>query len=463
MNRQTPSDEFESAILSHYDRCRAESPNVRSAILDAWESQPRATPPRRFSWGSRVLGTVAVLLMVAAGLSVWESRSAPELFGADDLPERLVKVDNFRMSGWQIVAAPPDSGQEDTRLPVEFIVERPGRFRHTFHGISENGKQQTIITGMRICDGHTEMMIQQTMSGYMQVPVHPLDAALKTEEIAQGLVLAMVIGPPDLRYHPEGKAPVKGIPCDLYVGSLGEDTRIEMWLNPRTGWPERVVHSRKGQKGNWVHVMEIDEVAVNSQLPESTFTFIPPKGYVDLMAKHRPPAKDGDPQSLDQPAATLTMQENSSAHSQDQSLAVWHCFRLESESALIIWKRTAPAPDANGDRDWLHGLTLEYRSGEPARPLVQAWATPPEPEQWLWSIVRAADGKPLGRGTIGMELRGDRFQLKNGLIPLEFPDQTLEKLIEEAGKLTWKKGAATPSLRNLRDQAAKMKPEKSRD
>ena len=101
-------------------------------------------------------------------------------------------------------------------------------------------------------------------------------------------VLAMVIGPPDLRYHSEGKALLKETPCDLYVGSLGEDMRIEMWINPRTGWPVRVVHSMKGRKGDWVQLMEIDDVAVNSQLPESTFAFVPPKGYIDLKASQPP-------------------------------------------------------------------------------------------------------------------------------------------------------------------------------
>ena len=111
----------------------------------------------------------------------------------------------------------------------------------------------------------------------------------------------------------------------------------------------------------------------------------------------------------------------------------------------------------------MQGLTLEYRGGRPARPLVQAWATPPEPEQWLWSIVRAVDGKSLDRGTISMEMRGDHFNLRESLIPLEFPDQMLEKLIEETRKLTWKSGKSTLSLQSLRDQAAKLRLAKAKN
>lgn len=459
MNRMTDDNhdhatpDSENLLQTYYERYRAEAPEQRAAILAAMDSSSINLIPVR-PLRTRIVAIVMAVLIIAMGSVLWELRTPHELFGADDLSERLVKVDNFRMTGWQIIPAPLDSGQPDTRLPVEFSVKRPGQFKHTFSGVSENGQTQTIVAGMRLCDGRTETIIQQSLNGYIQVPVQPLDATLKTETIAQGLIFAMILGPPNMQFKPEGTELIKGQKCELFVGSTQKDSSIRLWLNPHTGWPERVVHESINPQGVSTPVMVIDNIEVNGELLDATFVFLPPEGAVDLLAEQRAAIPNLPPDAtVVAPALTIDPQGTSSAHSGDQSLIGWNGFQLSDNSALLIWKRTAPTPDDQGQRDWLQGLHLTYQSGETPRDLKHQWVHPPAIDQWLWSIVKTADGRPFERGLILMELRGEQFRLSNAMQALQFPDETLEQLIREAGKGTLPKDAALPTLESLRATA----------
>ena len=147
---QYDNSEDEAAIREHYRSLQVADPAQRETILDRWEKAPLPIPvaPPRSSL-ARIAVVVAALLVLVTVSALREFRTPVALYGADDLPARLVLVDSFRMTGWQYVANPGGVNLPSIKIPGELIVQRPGRYRHTFSIISESGNEQSIITALR--------------------------------------------------------------------------------------------------------------------------------------------------------------------------------------------------------------------------------------------------------------------------------------------------------------------------
>ena len=318
------------------------------------------------------------------------------------------------------------------------------------------------MTGYQLCDGHYETAVNDLSREYYRVPVQPLDAILKTEELAQGTAMTMVLGPADLRFRRVGVEPVGEIACDLYVGSFAKSTAVRVWLNPVTGWPVRITHEDIDGAGKSTTRMEIVEIAINEENPDSQFLFTPPEGYVDRMAElikslPAPLAQPGNSTENNKLPA-LTIQATGSAGGGDQSLEKWHGFLLSSTSALFVWKRSVPTKKESETLDWLQNIEMDYRNGNGvSRPLRHAWVQPPQPSQWLWSIVKTVDGKPLGRGIIHLQLRADRAELSCGFAALQLTNEMLDELIIEAATSAGVPASAEPiTLQFLRAKAAEL-------
>ncbi|MFO1007167.1 MAG: hypothetical protein U0929_14490 [Planctomycetaceae bacterium] len=426
-------------VREYYQQLRVSDPAQREAILDRWQSAP--LPPvvaRPRISRVRMVAVVVALLALVVVSALWEFRTPGTLYGADDLPARLVLVDSFRMTGWQHVPNPAGVNQPSTKLPFEIAVQRPGRYRHTFNSISQSGDQQTIVTGLRVCDGQYEGMLNDGSKEYLRSPVGTLDAALKTEELAQGYDMLMVLGPPDSNYERVGKDTVKGIICDQYVSNFDSNDLIRLWIDPQSGWPIRIVAETLNAAGKWTPIIEINEIDINSELPDSLFTLSPPEGYVDLISKLKPGPSSDPASSTAEPSShevpEISMQSTGGGHCNDQSLEIWHSFLISPDSALIAWKRTMPKATDDGSIDWLNGIELDYQSGKASRPLKHQWVRPPQDKQWLWSIIKTADGQPFDRGMIQMTLHSKGCNLSNSIVPLLFPDDTLDRLLQAADK-----------------------------
>ncbi len=465
MNSQPTLDDQpdDCPVREYYQQLRSADPAQREAILDRWQSAPLppvvATP--RTSRVRMVAVVVALLALVVVS-ALWEFRTPGTLYGADDLPARLVLVDSFRMTGWQHVPNPGGVNQPSTKLPFEIAVQRPGRYRHTFNSISQNGDQQTIVTGFQMCDGQHQVMLNDTAREYARFPVGSLDAALKTEELAQGYAMLMVLGPPDTNYERVGNETVKGINCDQYVANFEKNAVIRLWIDPQTGWPIRIVAETLNAAGKWTPLIEITEIDINSELPDSLFTLSPPEGYVDLISKLKPgPSSDPANSTAEPPShevPEISMQSTGSGHCNDQSLEIWHSFLLSPDSALIAWKRTMPKATDDGTIDWLNGIELVYQSGKASRPLKHQWGRPPQDKQWLWSIIKTADGQPFDRGMIQMTFRGKGCNLTNSIVPLLFPDGTLDRLLQAADKSQPVPASSEPlTLKSLRALTTQLK------
>ena len=450
-------------ILEHYRQLRMADPAQREAILDRWQNCPLPLVNLRSRTSRvRIAAIVAVVVILASVSALWEFRTPATLYGADDLPSRLVLVNNFRITGWQNVPAPGETNLPPTQLPFEISVQRPGRYRHTFNSISENGNEQTITTGLRLCDGQHEAMQDDNEKYYMQVPVSALDCVVKTEELAQGIAMTMLLGPPDTHFQPLKSEMIEGIHCELYVASLEEHARIRLWLDPQTGWPVRVVAENLNATGKWTPLIEVNEVVINGELPDSLFQLSPPEGYVDLMSKVRsvpiPETTANAVASSNSKPPEISMQSTGSGHCGDQSLENWHGFILSPDSAVVVWKRTMPKAADDGTLDWLSGIELSWQNGQDSRPLRHHWARPPQPQQWFWSIVRTADGQPFDRGMIMMTLRSEGCRLSNSIVPLQLPEKTLDQLIRAAERSLPEKGSREPlTLQSLRTLAGKLK------
>ena len=466
MNPQPTLDDQpeDRTVREYYQQLQVANHAQREAILDRWEKAllppPLATPP---SSRAQIAAVVVALLALVTVSALWEFRTPVTLYGADDLPARLVLVDSFRMTGWQHVPNPGGVNLPSTKIPYELIVQRPGRYRHTFSIISESGNEQSIISGSQMCDGQYAAMLNDTSKEYLRHPVGQLDAALNTEFFAQGAAMLMLLGPPDSSYERVGNEAVKGINCDLYVAHHGKSEAIRLWIDPQTGWPVRIVIEMLNAAGKWAPVIEINEVVINDELPDSLFTLTPPEGYVDQISKLIPGASAFPTTPAAAPPANhqlpeLTMQSTGSGHCNDQSLDFWHGFLLSPDSALIAWKRTMPKATDDGTIDWLNGIELVYQSGKESRPLKHQWVRPPQDKQWLWSIVKTADGQPFGRGMLQMTFRSKGCNLSNSIVPLLFPDGTLDRLIQAADNSLPIPASGEPlTLKSLRAIASELK------
>jgi len=458
-----PDRDDTQEILEHYRHLQIADPAQREAILDRWQNGPLPLVHLKSRTSRiRIAAIAAVIVTLASVSALLEFRTPGTLYGADDLPSRLVLVNNFRIAGWQNVPVPGETNLPPTRLPFEIVVQRPGRYRHTFNSISENGNEQTITTGLRLCDGQHEAMQYDNEKHYMQVPVSPLDCVLKTEELAQGIAMIMLLGPPDTHFQPLKSEIADGVHCELYVASFEKHARIRLWLDPQTGWPVRVVAENLNATGKWTPLIEVNEVVINGELPDSLFKLSPPEGYVDLMSNVRSvpiPETTADTvaPSNSQPLE-ISMQSTGSGHCRDQSLENWHGFILSPDSAVVVWKRTMPKTADDGTPDWLSDIELSWQNGQDSRPLQHHWARPPQPPQWFWSIVKTTDGQPFDRGMIMMTLRSEGCRLSNSIVPLQFPEKTFDQLIRAAEKLLPDKSSGEPlTLQALRALARELR------
>jgi hypothetical protein len=297
---------------------------------------------------------------------------------------------------------------------------------------------------------------------YMQVPVSPLDCVLKTEELAQGIAMTMLLGPADTHFQSLKSEMIEGIHCELYVASFEKHARIHLWLDPQTGWPVRVVAENLNATGQWTPLIEVDDVVINGELPDSLFKLSPPEGYVDLMSKVRSASSpetttDAAAPTNSQPTE-ISMQSTGSGHCKDQSLENWHGFILSPDSAVVVWKRTMPMTADDGTLDWLSDIELCWQNGQDPRPLQHHWARPPQPQQWFWSIVKTVDGQPFDRGMIMMTLRSEGCRLGNSIVLLQFPEKTLDQLIRAAEKSLPEKSSGQPlTLPGLRAMARELR------
>lgn len=431
----------------NYQRLRQPVAGQWEAVLgglaeaqDRGALRPRHTWSRPAAWLATA-ACVAVAILVAALLP---HSSAGVVYGIETVPTRLREVQTIRIRGWQIVhdRSAPDSPPD--YVPIEYLVKRPNQFRYSFVGVSQGAGPPEIRRGSQVCDGSVLWVIHETQQQYLSKAVSPLDARLRTEMTAQGLAVLAMLGPPDASFKRIGQVTLHSRPCGIYQTRFGE-TLATAWLDESSGDLVRVIHDEVRADGTIQRKMDLDDIALNLPLSDELFGFTPPEGYKAL---------------AEQPATTkrrrlLDLTANYSAASNGQTLEAWQALRVTPGAALVLWRRSKPAPSDGGTVDWLSNLDIRLVGPKRDATLRHTWLYRSDSaERWNWSLVYW-NGRWPERGDVRFELRttGGRSALE--LLPLRLSERELEQIILGASRATLPE-ADQYSLTRIRKRAGEL-------
>jgi hypothetical protein len=128
-------------------------------------------------------------------------------------------------------------------------------------------------------------------------------------------------------------------------------------------------------------------------------------------------------------------------------------------AAPLIAPGRSPAPPAlaDGTRDWLSGVTMTVTENGEKQTLRHKWLYESDaPEQWNWSLVTTADGKPFGRRVTSIALRTSNTQRTLPISAIEFTDAELQQILNAARRGLLPDDADEITLSDLRDQASRL-------
>jgi outer membrane lipoprotein-sorting protein len=446
--------------LSYAELSQTNADQRRAVLMGLSDARRNANPPVRHAsraWQRWALAAAGLIALFAA----WSWRTTGPgnvAYGIDDVPQRLAQVQSISIRGWQWVRDTSGANKPPTRVPIEFLIQRPGRFRYTVTGISSQGGHTEILQGVDLCDGAHEWFLGAGNKPRFSRPVGALDALLKTEMIGQIAAELAVLGPPDASYRKIGKDNANGRQCDLYEArfQLGSSTIVaRVWIDPSDGLPVRVVRDELEADGKVAHETELTDIAVNVPLADELFRFNGPED-----------TKQSRPNAAQPPNEPLLLDTSptGSGSSGDAKLEAWQALRIADNAALVVWRRSGPVAQADAVPDWLSGVTMNVRDPHGDRALRHQWMYQSNSaDRWNWSLVVPADGKPLGRGEINFTIRSPRRRTTVGLTALRFKEDDLRQLLRAAQRSMLPNSATDVSLPYLRAVARKLSSAKSSD
>ncbi|HEV8066182.1 MAG TPA: DUF2092 domain-containing protein [Planctomycetaceae bacterium] len=451
---QNEDRKLDELLRQSYAALRQTNAEQRQAVLKGLSDARRnVNPPGRHAsrpWQRWALAAACLIALFAA----WSWRTTGPgnvAYGIDDVPQRLAEVKSISIRGWQWVRDASGANKPPTRVPIEFLIQRPGKFRYTFTAISSRGGRTEILQGADLCDGAHEWFLGASNKPQFSRAVGALDALLKTEMIGQIAAELAVLGPPDASYRKIGKDNSNGRQCDLYEArfQLGSSTSVaRVWIDPRDGLPVRVVRDELESDGKLSHETELTDIAVNVPLADELFRFNGPEDAKQT----RPNASQRSSE-----APLLDTSPTSSGSSGNAKLETWQALRISDNAAFVVWRRSAPVAQADAAPDWLSGVKMNVRDSRGDRELRHHWVYQSNsPDRWNWSLVVPADGKPLGRGEINFTMRSPRSRLTVGLTPLRFKEDDLRQLLRAAQRSMLPASTTEVSLPYLQAVARKL-------
>jgi len=445
--------QLDELLRPNYEALRQPNPLQRQVVLDGLHQTPRSdvsagrrSPAVRLGW----ISAVAVISLMAVA---WFLRLAPsDAYGIEAVPQRFHDVQTISLRGWQWIRDSSGPNKPPFRVPFETLIKRPAMFRHTATGVAVQQGRTEIRQHLHLCDGKHESFADETGNPlWFFRSLSPLDARLKTENLAQSAVVLAVLGPLEATYRKIGKDNADGRACDLYEGRFpaGSHTTVaRVWIDRANGLPVHVVRDELAADGKLSDEMELTEISVNAPLADDLFRA---KGQDAGKLSGRDELQKGkEPPPLD-------VTPTSSGSSDGSKLEAWQALRIADNAVLVVWRRSAPVLGADGAGDWLSDITLFLPEPNGRRPVRHAWLSPPtSAERWSWSLVVPADGKPLGRGEINLALKARRGSTLLRLMGLRFNDAELGQLLAAARLSTLGDDAPEMSLADLRAQARKL-------
>jgi outer membrane lipoprotein-sorting protein len=402
--------------------------------------------------------------------------------GIDDVPQRFAEAQSFRLRGWEWIQLFDKQQQTLRRMPIEIIFKRPGKFRDTATFVTFiNDKPTDISQNVDLCDGKREWFLDGDNKSFRSYLMSPLDALLRTKTIEQDAAESAVLGSPDAVYRQVGTENQGGRRLDVYEARYQTETGATLariWLDPKTGLPARVVHDKLDAKGKTSPEMELTEIAVNIPLADALFHFDGPKQTktwedwirrsLGLEAPEQVPPSAPPPRpAVEQPAPArpvLGLDPNAISLSGDVRLECWYAVRVSDNAALVVWRRSAPAAQADTAPDWLSNLKMVVPDSRGDRGLRHQWIYQSlAADRWNWSLVVPADRKSFARGQIRLTLRSSRSVTTLKTTPLRLGEDDLRQLLRAAHDAMLPKSLPEISLPYLQAVARKLSSAESAD
>src|SRR5436190_195212 len=158
------NQQVDELVARSYQALRNEVPGQREAVLHRFAT---TRPVNRRALQMRPVRT-AVLALAACTLLAVTVRllmlaSAPRVaYGLDAAAERLFQVQTIRLRGTRFIydAWRPESAPQ--KVPFEFILKRPDKFRHTWTGTQQSKERVVLEQGSSICDGRSSLVRNDT-------------------------------------------------------------------------------------------------------------------------------------------------------------------------------------------------------------------------------------------------------------------------------------------------------------
>jgi hypothetical protein len=434
---------LDEMLARHYMALREAVPGQRDSILKRLpEAQATDRLRGRRAWRGPLvwLATAAGLAVVAASVSLLVPSSARHVYGIEAVSKQLAEVQTFRQRGYWIIYPRHDANGPPVRVPIDNLVKRPDKFRHSWYGVSYPHDGPMIVKrGSVACNGRRASRISEEDKHLATSSTGVLDAWITTETWAQEF-LTNLLGPPGVPYKKIGRETISGRVCDVYEGRLGDRNEYlsKLWLDPTTGYPVRSTQDELMPDGTTRRVKELEKIEVNVPLDDKLFELAAPDGFKVV----------ADESVVD--PTTLSSWYTSAGFGGDKKLEVWHAFRITDAAALVVWRRSKPEEKEDGTSDWLSGMTFSIFGDDRKRDVRHNWVYQSRsPDVWSWSLVATADGPLADRGGVRINLKSKPLHATMDMIPLRFPEQGLERIIEAAVRATLPEDAPRFKLEHL--------------
>jgi outer membrane lipoprotein-sorting protein len=461
---------LDELLRPSYEALRKSDPVERQVVLDKFDSRQAevgggASRPVvggfdravRMPFGGRrwhasrlvSLSAVAGIVVIAVVVFRW-TPFAGMAYGIDRLPDRLQQVQSISLRGWQSMHNQSGGDLPPIRVPFELQVKRPGMFRNSVTSSSTRNGKTELRHQMHLCDGKQEWLADERGKPlFVLQSLSALDARLKTEYLAQIAVVTAVLGPAGSQYQKVGVDSADGRRCDVYQArfAIGRHVTVSnVWMDPRTGFPVRVVREELDGTGKLTDELELTEIQVNVSLADEAFRGVKSSDGT------KPNATDS--QAAPNPLA-LKVSAIESASSEEGQLEAWYALQVSNNTALVIWRRSQARGPAAADP--LADLSFNFADPNGDRPVRHTWVDRAKrADDWSWSLVASADGKAIDQSLMRIVMEAKHSRLTLSLPSLRFDDRELEQIVIAAGHATLGRSAEEVKLRDLRELADKL-------
>jgi outer membrane lipoprotein-sorting protein len=386
-------------------RVTAASPMVRGRFYGSWFMK----------------ASIGAAASVLVGVAIWTLISPPPAaFAMADLPQRLRSFPTLHLKG---TIYPPQGG---AGRPFELFIQRPDHLRI-------NGLVGALHDG-KLVVGPDQLMLVDAQAKTVTVRAETsVDSRVFFEEIYQSEVLSLMLGPSTQgEFKKVRSETLSGGPADVYELSPGSG-RTDVWINRVSGLP--VKSQTYGRSGQLIEDDDVIEIGI--PIPQAAFGFQPPADYKVIHIDTAPHLKE-------RVFGNLVVE-------------IRFVFDLHRHGDLLCWRlydRTRPAREVDLDKEHVR-WTFRSPKGDYTEQLLHA---DPDPRggPWRWSLLKPPNLADAGErnGDVFIALRKDGKELALGLEPVQFEDDELKGLVEQAQLLTMPAGSIPVPLEQMEDQLA---------